>query len=149
MSDPTCPKCEAAMPADADTCANCGKKVTPQYAPVPVEGDGGAFYCYRHKRATTRLRCGKCGRAICTSCAVIGSAGPRCPECSRNKIPIRARAVAHEAKVAVRNVFRGPMRFIAFIVAFGIAMVLFRACRPQVPRDDLPERQEISSEQLP
>ncbi len=137
------------MPADADTCPSCGQKAVPQYTPAPAEGEKGAFYCYRHRRETTRLRCGRCGRAICTSCAVIGAAGPRCPECARNRTPIRARAVAHEAKVAVRNVFRGPMRFIAMIFAFFLVMALIRGCPTPPPEPDAIPGQPATTEQNP
>ena len=137
------------MPADADTCPSCGQKAIPQYAPIQVEGEKGAFYCYRHRREKTRLRCGKCGRAICTSCAVIGAAGPRCPECARNRTPIRARAVAHEAKVAVRNVFRGPMRFVAMIVAFFLMMALIRSCLTPLPQPETMDGPETAIQQSP
>ncbi|MCH8979613.1 MAG: hypothetical protein IH945_10290 [Armatimonadetes bacterium] len=137
------------MPADADICPNCGQKAIPQYAPTPVEGEKGAFYCYRHKRETTRLRCGRCGRAICTVCAVIGAAGPRCPECARNRTPIRARAIAHEAKVAVRNLFRGPMRFIAMIVAFFLVMALIRGCPTPLPEPDATDVQPTTGDRSP
>lgn len=128
MGAPTCPHCGAAVQPNAESCPACGKAGVPQYAPDPVAGEDGVFYCYRHKRETTRLRCGRCGRAICTSCAIIGPAGPRCPECGRNKVPVRARAVAHEAKASLRSLFTGPFRYFWMIFLFGTLMTVVTSC---------------------
>ena len=120
------------MPADAEVCPHCNKKGVPQHSPEQVDGEKGVFYCYRHKREKTRLRCGRCERAICTDCAVIGPAGPRCPDCSRSNVVIRPRAVAHNTKVAVRNIVRGPMRFIWMLVIFGLVFSMMRGCRTRL-----------------
>lgn len=45
----------------------------------------GPFYCYRHPDRETYLRCGRCGRPICTECAVLTPTGYRCPECVRQQ----------------------------------------------------------------
>jgi len=41
--------------------------------------------CYRHPDRETLLRCSRCDRYICTSCAVLTPTGYRCPECIRGQ----------------------------------------------------------------
>ncbi|NMC30233.1 MAG: hypothetical protein GYA45_09210 [Pelolinea sp.] len=41
--------------------------------------------CYRHPDRPTLLRCNKCDRPICSSCAVRTPTGYRCPECIRDQ----------------------------------------------------------------
>jgi hypothetical protein len=41
--------------------------------------------CYRHPDRETYLRCNKCDRPICSSCAVLTPTGYRCPECIRSQ----------------------------------------------------------------
>ena len=128
MDAPHCPKCQAQMEPAQKVCPSCGETVVPEYTPDPVEGDPGAFYCYRHKRETTRLRCGRCGRAICTKCAMIGPAGPRCPDCGRSAVPVRGRAVWHEFTRSLRGIFYGPFRFWIIIVLVGALVTIVQTC---------------------
>jgi len=44
-----------------------------------------ALFCYRHPNRETYLRCNKCGRPICSSCAILTPTGYRCPECIRDQ----------------------------------------------------------------
>lgn len=46
----------------------------------PVYGDD--FPCARHPKTMTRLRCSRCGTAICPQCAVRTPVGLRCPDCA-------------------------------------------------------------------
>lgn len=115
------------QPTEA-VCTACGATVVPEYTPDSAPDEPGAFLCYRHKRAVTRLRCGRCGRAICPDCAMIGPAGPRCPDCGRNKVPIRGRAVAYEFKSFFRGIFQGPFRFWIIIVLAGMLIGLAQSC---------------------
>lgn len=39
--------------------------------------------CYNHPNRETMLRCNRCNRPICTSCAVLTPTGYRCKECVR------------------------------------------------------------------
>ncbi len=39
------------------------------------------MYCANHPNVETRLRCNKCGKPICTRCAVATPVGYRCREC--------------------------------------------------------------------
>jgi hypothetical protein len=41
------------------------------------------LYCYNHPKRETHLRCNKCERPICASCAVLTPTGYRCKECVR------------------------------------------------------------------
>ncbi len=41
------------------------------------------LHCYYHPNRETRLRCNKCGKPICTECAVRTPVGYRCPDCVR------------------------------------------------------------------
>ncbi len=44
-----------------------------------------ALTCYRHPDRETLLRCNKCDRPICSSCAIRTPTGYRCPECIRSQ----------------------------------------------------------------
>ncbi len=43
----------------------------------------GALYCAVHPQVETTLRCNRCGRPMCTQCAVRTPVGYRCRECVR------------------------------------------------------------------
>ena len=63
----------------------------------PAPGDDGAtaaeaaladdsvLYCAVHPTVETTLRCNKCGRPMCTRCAVPTPVGYRCKECVRGQ----------------------------------------------------------------
>ena len=42
----------------------------------------GAMYCAYHPNTETVLRCGRCGKPICTRCIVQTPVGARCRECA-------------------------------------------------------------------
>jgi len=42
-------------------------------------------YCYNHPQRETVLRCNRCERPMCTSCAVLTPTGYRCKECVRGQ----------------------------------------------------------------
>ena len=134
MDQPRCPKCDAAMEPTAEVCPSCGERVVPQYTPEPAGDEKGLFLCYRHKKEKTRLRCGRCGRAICPDCAIIGPAGPRCPECGRNKVPVRARGVLHDVAASFKGLFAGPYRYIFAIVLVSVLLSLLRGCTDLLTR---------------
>jgi len=52
---------------------------------VPVEETPAAetLYCYWHPDRETLLRCNKCGKPICTECAIRHPVGLRCKECAQ------------------------------------------------------------------
>jgi len=47
--------------------------------------NGGPLYCYNHPKRETHLRCNRCERPICSSCAVLTPTGYRCKECVRGQ----------------------------------------------------------------
>jgi hypothetical protein len=49
----------------------------------PVPTDESVLYCTVHPDRETSLRCNKCGRPMCTECAVLTPVGYRCKECVR------------------------------------------------------------------
>ncbi|MFN8513228.1 MAG: B-box zinc finger protein [Chloroflexia bacterium] len=44
--------------------------------------------CANHPNTPTRLRCGRCGKPICTRCANTTSVGLRCSDCARGPQPV-------------------------------------------------------------
>src|SRR5215217_868447 len=45
--------------------------------------------CYRHPSRETGVSCSNCGNPICPDCMTATSVGMRCPECARQKTPVR------------------------------------------------------------
>src|SRR5437870_5630652 len=57
--------------------------------------------CYRHPRRETAVSCSSCGRPICPDCMTPSPVGMRCPECSRQRTPVRTlRSLAVDPVVA-------------------------------------------------
>jgi hypothetical protein len=50
-----------------------------------VPGEPGVYWCARHSKVKTRLRCGRCETPICTKCTKFGPTGARCPACASNR----------------------------------------------------------------
>ena len=50
-----------------------------------VPDEPGVYWCARHRKVKTRLRCGRCERPICPKCTVMGPTGARCPDCASNR----------------------------------------------------------------
>lgn len=91
-----CSSCGFSVDSNPKFCPECGKKFV-AVQPAVNAGEDGLYYCYKHKKETTRVTCGRCERPICTKCSVIGSVGVRCRECAKNRVPIRARGLVHDA----------------------------------------------------
>src|SRR5215212_6046948 len=45
--------------------------------------------CYRHPGRETNVSCSMCARPICPDCMVTTPVGMRCPECARDRTPVR------------------------------------------------------------
>ncbi len=45
--------------------------------------------CYRHPSRETGVSCSNCGRPICPDCMTPTPVGMRCPECARQKTPVK------------------------------------------------------------
>src|SRR5918997_2281005 len=54
--------------------------------------------CYRHPSRETGVSCSNCGRPICPDCMTATPVGMRCPECARQRTPVRT----------LRNVYADP-----------------------------------------
>lgn len=70
-------------------------------APAPVD-ESQETYCYGHPNRPTKLRCSRCDRYICGSCAIPASVGQHCPECvaeARKSAPKVRTAMAVNAPV--------------------------------------------------
>jgi hypothetical protein len=104
-------------------CAGCAKPMSLGFEAVPVPGEDGVFYCAKHKKEATRVTCGRCEKPICTKCTVIGPAGVRCRDCARNKVPVRARGVFHDAS---RGVAGAVPRQVWYIAIFYVFIGFFR-----------------------
>src|SRR5215210_5244517 len=48
--------------------------------------------CYRHPDRETGVSCSNCGRPICPDRMTPTPVGMRCPECSRDRTPVRTMA---------------------------------------------------------
>lgn len=73
-------------------------------------------YCYGHPRTPTRLRCTRCDRPICGSCAIPASVGQHCPECvaeARRSAPKVRSVMARTAPVVMALLALNGMFFIA------------------------------------
>ena len=97
-----CPGCKAENPNGKKFCGECGAALE-KPTPMPVVGEDGAWYCAKHPKAVTRLRCGRCEAPICPKCTVYTPAGTRCRACARNKIALRPAGVLHRAVGAVEG----------------------------------------------
>src|SRR5436189_1449150 len=45
--------------------------------------------CYRHPGRETNVQCSNCGRPICPDCMTVTPVGMRCPDCARQRTPVR------------------------------------------------------------
>jgi membrane associated rhomboid family serine protease len=68
--------------------------------------------CYRHPGRETGVSCSNCGRPICPDCMTATPVGMRCPECSRQKTPVRT----------LRNIYAQPT---VTYVLIGINVLMY------------------------
>jgi MFS family permease len=109
--------------------------MTEPTAPVAEE----TLYCANHPQVATRLRCNKCGKLICTKCAVRTPVGYRCRECVRGQQAIFETALWYDYLIAsviclpvgaLSAAILGRMGFFMFFlapVAGGLTAELVRA----------------------
>jgi hypothetical protein len=82
---------EATFVADHDHGSDVRAAQKPGMSETPaavVEGtgeQGQTLYCANHPDRSTHLRCNRCGKPICSSCANPTPVGYRCPECIREQ----------------------------------------------------------------
>ena len=107
-----CSRCQIEAPEGKKFCGECGAALTPLETSGPVSdpGEDGAWFCVRHTKAVTRLRCGRCEAPICPKCTVYTPAGTRCRGCSKNKITVRPAGLLHGALGVVEGASGGGRR---------------------------------------
>lgn len=102
-----CPGCRAENPDGKKFCGECGAALPADAAPAPVAAGDGAWFCARHTKVVTRLRCGRCEAPICPKCTVYTPAGTRCRACAKNKIAVRPAGLLHGAVGTIESVGGG------------------------------------------
>ncbi len=97
------------------------------------------LYCANHPQTETQLRCNKCGKPICTKCAVLTPVGYRCRECLRTQQAIFETALWYDYILAavislplgaISAAILGNLGFFMFFlapVAGGLTAELVRA----------------------
>ncbi len=62
-----------------------GAAETTSATSLEVAGEPGVYWCARHRKTKTRLRCGRCETPVCPRCTVYGPTGARCRDCASNR----------------------------------------------------------------
>ncbi len=120
-----CLGCKTVNPDGKKFCGECGAALAESAAPVAVPGESGAWYCMKHTKTITRLRCGRCESPICPKCTVYTPAGTRCRVCAKNKIAVRPVGVIHSALGTIEGA--SPMgRRVWYMALWYFVMSLFR-----------------------
>jgi hypothetical protein len=120
-----CSQCRASAPDGKKFCGECGAALDAT-EPVAVPGEDGAFYCTRHTKAITRLRCGRCESPICPKCTVYTPAGTRCKPCSKNRIAVRPAGVLHGAVGLISNAAPGVGRRVWYLALWYLILSFLR-----------------------
>ncbi len=89
-----------------------------------TEVESETLYCYVHPNRQTVLRCNRCERPICTSCAVLTPTGYRCKECVRGQQKIFDTTRWYDYPLAV--IIAGGLALIASLIGsrFGFFTIL-------------------------
>jgi len=111
-----------------------------QASAVDAQPEVEVLHCYFHPDRETVLRCNKCGKPICTECAIPTPVGYRCPECVRELQDkfytasstdiIKGAAVAFFGGIAIgfatllTIMFLGRFLFFGFLAAFFLGSAL-------------------------
>jgi hypothetical protein len=114
-----CQKCRADNPGDKKFCGECGVRLEAAPEVVAVPGDPGAFFCERHKKVATRVRCGHCDTPICPRCTVYGPVGARCRACARHRVAVRPMGVLHEAGRTISEGAQGAGRTVWYLAVWS------------------------------
>ena len=56
--------------------------------------------CYRHPGRETGVSCSNCGNPICPDCMTATPVGMRCPDCSKQRTPVRTLRSMHVEPIA-------------------------------------------------
>ena len=120
-----CAECKAANPDGKRFCGECGSELKANEA-VAVPGGDGEYYCAKHVKAVTRLRCGRCEAPICPKCTVYTPAGTCCRPCSKNKIALRPVGVLHSAASLAANAAPGVGRRVWYLALWYLILSFLR-----------------------
>jgi len=118
-----CSQCRAANPDGQKFCGECGVALTPT-PDIAVAAGEGAWFCTKHTKVVTRLRCGRCEAPICPKCTVYTPAGTRCRACAKTKIAMRPAGVLHSAVGTVEGLSGG--RRVWYLVLWYLILSFFR-----------------------
>src|SRR5207248_1746319 len=70
--------------------------------------------CYRHPSRETGVSCSSCGRPICPDCMTTTPVGMRCPECSKQRTPVKTlRTTSRQPEVTLALIAINVAVFIA------------------------------------
>ncbi len=90
--------------------------------------DSGKLFCTVHPTVETNLRCNRCGRPMCSKCAVLTPVGYRCRDCVREQqdkffdAQMLDYLIAAAISLAISFVAAGILARIGFfLIAFFIA----------------------------
>jgi membrane associated rhomboid family serine protease len=76
--------------------------------------------CYRHPGRETGVSCSNCGRAICPDCMTPTPVGMRCPECARQRTPVRTlRSLEAQPTVTYALIAINVVAFVAELATGG------------------------------
>ena len=76
--------------------------------------------CYRHPGRETGVSCSNCGKPICPDCMTATPVGMRCPDCSRQKTPVRSlRNMYAQPTVTYVLIAINVLMFIGTVVSGG------------------------------
>ena len=70
---------------DGDSLAISGTSAAHDHSDLDVVEETEVLFCANHPTRQTHLRCNKCGKPICSSCAQPTPVGYRCPQCIREQ----------------------------------------------------------------
>ncbi len=83
------------------------------------------IYCANHPTTATQLRCNRCGKAICSKCAVRTPVGYRCRECVREQQQVFETASTIDYVVAFVISAGAGLAVTGFVTYFGIFGLFF------------------------
>jgi hypothetical protein len=125
----SCPRCGKQNDAESEYCGKCGLNLHEYQRAQSRASTQDEVYCYKHPKEQTNLSCGRCERPICTKCAIIGPAGPRCKECAKHKVEFRAGAVALNARRTITSIGKvGPWGIYILVIAAVTLVGALRSC---------------------
>ncbi len=123
------------------------QKVLEREGALAERATGAPLYCTVHPERETVLRCNRCGRPMCTECAVRHPVGLRCRECVRATrspvydVPLHQVAlalavstVAGAVGALVAMMVAGIFWFLLFFVSPAIGGAVAAAVERAVPR---------------